>query len=1026
MEEQVWLRVLGPVQLRNAAGEWRSPPGQQLRLVLAFLALSAGHVIPAEDLVEVLWEERPPPSARASLQILVTRLRKQLAGVPGSLIERHGDGYQLHLGTDSSDVLAFRSLVGTARQDPDDRHATGVLGQALTLWRGPALADVPDTMRARSVRSGLAEEHMSAVQDRFGRMLAAGQDTEAAAEIPLMLARYPLAERLAGMLMTAWYRTGRQAEALQVFRDLRERLVRELGVEPGDELQRLHQRMLAGDLTLARRAMPPAQPVHASDLARPAGQRHQGTAVRPDRVTSFIPQQPGAGQAANGNGARQAGRLRTRALDAGPGHGLLSARSPAGTWRSAQASPGKPDKPDGSREDAADGRMAVVPRQVPAAPACFAGRQQELTTLTATLDPGAGSGPAIVAISGIPGVGKTALALHWAHQVQQRFPDGQLYVNLQGFAASRAPVTPADAIARLLEGAGIAASLVPADLESRAALCRSLLASRTMLIVLDNARDEAQVRPLLPGVASCPVLVTSRNELTGLIAAEGAHPLRLDVLSELEAEQLLAGRLGAARVAAEADAVADLTSLCARLPLALVIAAARAATRPVLPLALIADELRGIRRRLDSLDVGDEAINIKAVFSWSYRLLNEPAARMFRLLGAHPGPDISVKAAASLAGISVGSANAALGRLLAASIVYQEASGRFTMHDLLRAYASGVGDEARRPGELRRVLDYYLHTARAAVSLAYPATQQVKVAPAGDGTAPERFTSSAPARAWLRTEHHVLLAATAAAADGGFDVHAWQLAAVLREYLARRGDYADWAKSQRVAVAAARRLGDNAALALALRSLGVALVYVGSPQDARRQLMGAMTLYGKLGDSAGQASAHCGMAQLSESQGDHTGALYHAQHALRLYQAAGDVPGQASALNGVGWDYALLGDSQRALRYCAKALELYRDCGNRFGEALTLDSIGLCYQRAGRHGKAIASYLQALCAYADADDRYYRAHTLIRLGETHQASGNPAAARASWQQAVLILDDLRHHDAEAVRARLEGAQAAGA
>jgi DNA-binding SARP family transcriptional activator/tetratricopeptide (TPR) repeat protein len=932
VDGQVRLRMLGPVELQHGDGGLR-PGGPQLRLLLALLALSPGHVVPVADLIDTIWAERPPPSARASLQILVTRLRRLLAVVPGCIVDRCGDGYRLQLSPQLVDVHRFRSLVGSARQARDDDEAIAVLGQALRLWRGPALADVAATPRVDAIRAGLAEEHLSAAQDRFGRLLAAGRDVEAAAEIPRMLARHPLAERLAGLLMIACYRCGRPADALQVFRDLRGRLVGELAVEPGAELQRLHQQILRGDPVLV------------------AGAQQQN------------------GQATN---------------------------------------------------------VLVVPRQLPAVPAGFAGRQRELRTLTGWLDAGPGGGPVIAAISGAPGVGKTALSLHWAHQVQQRFPDGQLYVNLRGFDASPAPVTPAEAISGFLESMGVAASEVSPRLDARSALYRSLLAGRRLLVVLDNARDEAQVRPLLPGSASCLVLVTSRSELTGLVAAEGACPVRLDVLTELEARQLLADRIGAGRVAAEAAAVAELITQCASLPLALAIAAARAATRPGLPLAALADELRDVRGRLDGLSVGDEATSLKAVFSWSCRLLSEPAERMFRLLGAHSGPDISAAAAASLAAVSTRSSHTVLAELVRASLVQEQAPGRFTLHDLVRAYAAGLGDQAESRAAIRRALDYYLRVTDAAVDLVYPAAGQDTAPAPGQDTAPaagqhtpaERFADPDQALDWLQAEHQVLLAACTAAADGGFDDHALQLPAVLGRYLARREHYLDWARSQRQALAAARRLGDDAAGARAHRSLGDALIQLGSWEEARRQLLDALTLYRSLGDRAGQASCQCGLGRLCESQGDHARALRHARHALRLYRAVGDVAGQAAALNGIGWDNALLGNNQRALSYCERALELHRATGDRFGEAATLDSLGYCHHQAGRHSQAVTFYQHALDTYADVGERYYRAHTLIRLGETRQASGNPRAARDNWQQAAQILDDLHHPDAESVRARL--------
>jgi DNA-binding SARP family transcriptional activator/tetratricopeptide (TPR) repeat protein len=886
----------------------------------------------------VLWEDRPPPSARASLQILVARLRKALAVVPGCRLDRYGDAYRLQAGPDQVDVYRFRSLAAAARQAGNDDDAVALLGQALSLWRGPALADVPGTPRIEAIRSGLAEEHLSAVQDRFGRLLAAGRDTEAAAEIPLVLARHPLAERLAGMLMVAWYRCGRQADALQVFRDLRGRLTGELGVEPGAELQRLHQQVLSADPALAPAQLAPAQ------LAPNGGGRTAGT------------------------------------------------------------------------RDAA----VPAPRQLPAAPSHFTGRRRELEALAGWLDAGNdAAGTPILTVSGPPGVGKTALALQWAQRMRHRFPDGQLYANLRGFDPSPAPVTPAEAISGFLESLGVPARQMSPRLDTREGLYRSLLADRRMLIVLDNARDEAQVRPLLPGSAGCVVMVTSRSELTGLVAAQGARPLMLDVLTEPEARELLASRIGRARAAAEAGAVTELISLCARLPLALAIAAARAAIRPCFPLAGLAAGLRGVRHRLDGLDAGELPTDIRAAFSWSYRLLSEPAASMFRLLAAHPGPDIPAAAAASLAGVCADSAGAAIAELVRANLLQEQSAGRFALHDLLRAYAAGLCEEDERHNAARRVLDYYLHTARAAITLAYPGTRPTTMAEPAPATAPERLTGADQAVAWLQAEHQVLLAAAGAAAGSGFPAHAWQLPAVLRTYLARHGHYLDWARAQRAALAAAVHLGNHSAQASARLGLGEALIQLGSRAEARDHLRTALALYRKLGDQAGQAACQCGTARLCETRGDHSQALYHARHALRLYRAVADQAGQAAALNGVGWNYALLGDNQRALAYCGKALRLQRETGNRLGEAATLDSLGYCHHQAGRHRRAVTFYQQALTAYADAGDRYFRAHTLIRLGETHRASGDSQATRQAWRQALAILDDLHHHDAGPVRAKLQ-------
>jgi DNA-binding SARP family transcriptional activator/Tfp pilus assembly protein PilF len=949
VDGHIRLRVLGPVELHGRDGALR-PGGPQLRLLLALLALSAGRVVPVAELIEALWEQRPPQSAQGNLQILIVRLRKPLAAIPDCRLDRYGDGYQLEISPLLVDAHVFRSLVRSARHTRDDAEAIRTLGKALELWRGPALADVAETATVAAIRVGLAEEYLSAVQDRFDRLLAAGRHDEAAEEIPSMLSRHPLTERLAGTLMIAWYRCGRQADALQVFRDLRRRLTDELGIEPGVELQRLHQQILSGDRALAA----------------------------PQQLESR-------------NGLRQAA----------PRQYLLERPLLNGKTRPAGAGLTTSHR---------------APRQLPAAPATFAGRQREMDALTAWLDGATGGAPVIATIGGTPGVGKTALAVHWAHQMRHRFPDGQLYMNLRGFDTSPAPVAADAAIGGLLESLGVSGSQISRRLDARIPQYRSLLADKRLLLVLDNARDEAQVRPLLPGSPACTVLVTSRNDLSGLVAAEGAHPVRLDLLTEAEARQLLADRLGADRVAADA-AVTELTSLCAHLPLALALAAARAITRPALPLAALADELRGFRDRLDGLDVGDEATNIRAVFSWSYRLLSDPAARMFRLLGSHAGPDISVAAAASLAAVSLKSAQTELRELASAALVDEPAPGRFTLHDLLRAYAATLSEEKERRTAVKRALDYYLHTASAAVVLAYPGGHQITLGSPGPGKAPERFSGRSDALAWLQAEQRVLVAACATAADTGLE-HAWQLPAVLSDYLARKGHYADWARSQQTALDAARHAGDDAAQALALRGLGEALAQIGSRQDARRHLQDALQLYGKLSDRAGQARCQASMGRLCEWQGEHIRSLHHARHALRLYREVGDVAGQAAVLNGVGWEYAFLGHDERALSHCNKALELHLETGNRFGQAITFDSLGYCHHQAGRHSRAVAFYQQALDAYADIDDPYYRAHTLIRLAETHLATGNPHAAYDTWQQAAQILDDLHHPDAKAVRALL--------
>ena len=672
---------------------------------------------------------------------------------------------------------------------------------------------------------------------------------------------------------------------------------------------------------------------------------------------------------------------------------------------------------------AAGAAAAVVPRQLPAALAHFAGRAGELKALTGVLDAAAGGATVVIsAIGGTAGVGKTALAVHWAHQVTEWFPDGQLYVNLRGFDPSGTPVTPADAVRRFLDALGVPAAQIPSSPEAQQGLYRSLLAGRRMLIVLDNARDASQVRPLLPGGEGCLVLVTSRSQLSSLVAAEGAHPLTLDVLSPAEARSLLEGRLGPERIAAEPRAAAELAGLCAHLPLALAIAAARAATHHGLPLAALAAELRDAAGRLDALDTGDAAASVRAVFSWSYRQLPAPAVRMFRLLGIHPGPDITAPAAASLAAIPDDQARQVLARLTRASLLAEHAPGRYAFHDLLRVYAAEqarrTGSHAARDAAIGRVLDHYLHTAAGATLLLDPAKEPIVLAPPRPGAAAGQPADHRQAMAWFEQEHQVLLAAVALAAGSGFDSHAWQLPWAMASFLQARGRWQEWAAAQHTALAVATRLGDTAAQALSGRLLGMACTGLGDHDQARAHFASSLTLYQRLGDRLGQARIHLNLGGLAEHQGRYADALGHGEQALRLYQAIGHKANEAGALNDVGWYHGRLGDYQQARVFCRQALTLSAEAGNRWAEGNAWDSLGYAEHHLGNLAEAAACYQRALSLNRESGYRFGQAATLTHLGDTRQAAGELAQARQAWQQALAILEDLQHPDADQVRAKL--------
>jgi tetratricopeptide (TPR) repeat protein/transcriptional regulator with XRE-family HTH domain len=669
----------------------------------------------------------------------------------------------------------------------------------------------------------------------------------------------------------------------------------------------------------------------------------------------------------------------------------------------------------------ADGWTRPAPRLLPAPVAGFAGREAELAALSQVLDQPGGTA-VITAIGGTAGVGKTALAVHWAHQVAGLFPDGQLYVNLRGFDPSGRPVTPADAVRRFLDAMQVPASQIPSGPQAQQDLYRSLLAGRRMLIVLDNASDAAQVRPLLPGGPACLVLVTSRSQLTSLVAAEGAHPVTLDVLRPAEARELLERRLGRERVAAERDVADELAGLCAQLPLALAIAAARAAVNPGQPLAALVTELRDARGSLDALDAGDSGSSVRAVFSWSTRQLSGEAARMFGLLGLHPGPDICVPAAASLAGRAQAQAGRLLAELARARLIAEHAPGRFSFHDLLRAYAAEqarhAGSQAGRDAAIGRVLDHYLHTAARAARLLDPTKEPIVLTPPRPGAAPEQPADHRQALVWFEAERQVLLAAVTLAAGSGFDVHAWQLPWAMAPFLQGRGHWQEWAATQRTALAAAARLGDAAAQALSGRLLANACAELGDRDQALGHYASSLALYQRLGNRLGEARIQQNLGLLAERQGRYADALGHAEQALRLWQVIGDKAGEAEALNDVGWCHGLLGDYLQARAFCRQALTLCAETGDRWFEGHAWDSVGYAEHHLGNLAEAAACYQRALSTLRESGARFDEADVLTHLGDTHHAAGELAQARKAWQQALAILEDLQHPDAGKVRAKL--------
>jgi tetratricopeptide (TPR) repeat protein len=656
-----------------------------------------------------------------------------------------------------------------------------------------------------------------------------------------------------------------------------------------------------------------------------------------------------------------------------------------------------------------------VPRQLPADVVGFTGRTDQLATLDALLADAeqTASATRIASITGTPGVGKTALATHWAHRVADRFPDGQLYLDLRGYGQDR-PMAAGEALARFLTALGVAGPHIPVTLDERAARYRSEVAGRRLLIVLDNASSVEQVRPLLPGTGTCAVVVTSRDRMGGLVALDGAQRVDLDLLPPADAHALL-GRLLGPR--AEPAATAALADLCVRLPLALRVAAELAASRPAAALADLVEELADRKRRLELLEAGDDPrAAVAEVFSWSLQHLRPAAARVFRLLGLQPGPDIDSYAAAALAGTDLTQAHRDLGALARTSLVQPTTDGRYGMHDLLRAYASGLtatmDPDADRSAALDRLYDYYLATAAAAADRLYPADAARRPSIKPVSTPIPDVADRETARRWLESERDCLAAVAAHAAAHGRPNHTTRLSAVLYRYL----DGSD--SDQAVAIhthahQAARQAGDPAAQAGALRRLGTTYLQLGRFQPATDHLRHALALCRQAGDPVGEART-CTNLGIAEDRCGRYGpaADYHAR-ALGLYRQAGDPVGEARALTNLGTIELRRGRYQAATRHTEQALTLFRQAGDPAGEAQTLANLGTIELRRGRYQTATRHTEQALTLFRQVGNPRSEACTLQSLGTIHTRAGQPGQAGRYHEQALTLLRRLGDREGQA-------------
>jgi DNA-binding SARP family transcriptional activator len=933
-------RILGPVVV-----EVRSEPvrlyRRQVRHLLALLLLDVGRPLSTGRLADLLWPDDPPDDSRAVLMSTVSRLRAALATVAGIEVVRQGDGYAVDTDPEVVDAYRFRRLVERAAGPNDAATRSALAGQALSLWRGPALADVGTEATRGAMCAGLYRARERALDLRIRAELELGRHDGLVAQLTEMVAADPLNEQAVCHLAVALYRSGRRADALAACQQAKAQLVEQLGLDPGGELRRLELAILRADPVL--------------EVARPPG------------------------PAAN---ARD--RL-------GAGKGPVPKPRPAAT----DPVEPPPTDPPTAAGDGSPASPAVtggpVPAQLPAGGAVFVGRAGQLKALDASRRSDLPAPPAVgvtvAVVVGPAGVGKTALALHWAQRARDRFPDGQLYVDLRGYAETP-PLRPIEALVHLLYGLGVPATGIPVDVDDAAGLFRTLMSDRCMLLLLDNASAADQVRPLLPGTGTSMALVTSREQLAGLIARDGAYPVVVDALTPEESLTLLTRTIDPDRASAEREATAQLAELCAHLPLALRIAAANLAMHPRTPIARYVAELRA-SHRLSGLEVAaDPQASVRSAFQLSYRIQPADTRRLFRLLSLVPGSDFDLAGAAALAGVTSSAVHHNLSDLVRVHLVTDLDNGRYALHDLLRLFSRERNDDedtdTERSAAVHRLLTHFLERSTAAAALAYPQLPRLPV-PSAPDVAP--FADASAGVAWLEAEHTNLVAAVPTAVASGVDQMAWLLATSLRGYFASHRYAVDWLGTAEAALSAARAVGDTLGLAAAHLGLGAAHRSLPRYPAAMEHLVAALSKCRQAGWRDGEANALSNLAVVYLDTGQLRRAADTADEALTLCRQLGLVASEAAQVGNRGVIRLWLGDLADATADFSAALRQFRANGNRAGEALMLTNLGWTYHYLGQFGPAGESLAAGLAIHREMRDRYGEILACSGLAELYAVVG---------------------------------------
>jgi len=950
--------LLGPLVVADGAGASVALGGPRLRVLLAALLLHAGIPVPAGELAEVVWDGAPPPGAVSTLRSYVRRLRRALGDDAGRVVAS-GPGYLVRAGRPELDVLEFEWSCRDARaalRAGQWGDASAAAARALGLWRAAPLLDVPSEALRCEFVPGLERLRLQVLEDRFDAGLRLGRQQEMVGQLLDVTARYPLQERFHAQLMLALAGTGRRAQALDAYQGARRVLVGELGIEPGAELRDIHRRVLAGDVV---------------EILAGAGDGRAG-------------QVPPASTA-----AALAGMSDSPAADAPP----TATKEPTARVPAAPAELTQPR-----------------PAQLPADIVDFTGRGRQAGEVYEAFARGEGaSGPGavrIVVVAGAAGLGKTTLAVHAAHQVRDLFPDGQLFVHLS--SASGQPAVPGEVLGRLLRDLGVDGDKVPAGEEERAALYRTRLDGRKVLILLDDARDAAQVRPLLPGSASCAVLVTTRNRTPNLLSSEFVD---LGTLSGLEAQELFSRVVGDGRPAAEPEATAEILRACAGLPLAIRICAARLATRPQWRIATMAARLRDERRRLDELQVGD--LEVRASFQVSYDSLDcgrrrPDPAHAFRLLGLWQGQRISLPGASALTGERAEDVADALETLVDANLLESPEPDWYQLHDLLRLFAAerAQAEETQqaRLAAVTRLLQWYLATAAAAANILSPYRYRIPdEEPPVPGPSPG---SPKDALAWYDHEYANLIAAVRQAAAAGLHDAAWRLPTALFPLFIRRGNWADCVTAHRIAVKSARMAGSRQGEAWALHHLGYGLARLGDT-EAFGCLQEASALRREMGDTGGEGRTAMALAEAYYWIHGPQEAYDHSLRCLELLRQGENPALLGTGLNNHGEFCRDLGKADEATECLQEALGILTAIHGGNGQGHVTENLGRIYLESGRLPEAIASLSEAHRFHLASGDLTGQAAALKYLGQAQHGVGRADQARESLQAALAIFVGLK-------------------